>query len=87
MDMSEVCEGTLASLRSNYPVESCAAVVWCVFRTQDKILELVAHGIGNHSSISSECVKFLAGHSSVGNIDKLQKEVADATKTAKAATD
>jgi hypothetical protein len=49
--------------------------------------EFVCHGIGNHSSISSEYVKFLAGHSSVGDIDKLQKEVGDATKSAKAAKD
>jgi uncharacterized FlaG/YvyC family protein len=49
--------------------------------------ESVSHGIGNHSSISSEYVKFLAGHSSVGDIDKLQKEVLDARKPAKAAKD
>jgi hypothetical protein len=87
MDMSEFREGTLSSLRSDDPVESCAAVLWCVFRTQDKMSEFVSHGIGNHSSISSEYVKFLAGHSSVGDIDKLQKEVTDATKAAKAAKD
>jgi hypothetical protein len=46
--------------------------------------EFVCHGIGNHSSISSEYVNFLAGHSSAGDIDKLQKEVGDATKSAKA---
>jgi hypothetical protein len=47
--------------------------------------EFVCHGIGNHSSISSEYVKFLAGHLSVGDIGKLQKEVCDATKSVKAA--
>jgi hypothetical protein len=87
MDMSAVREGTLASLRSDDPVEACASVLWCVFRTQDKMAEFVCHGIGNHSSISSEYVKFLAGHSSVSDIDKLQKEVCDATKSAKAAKD
>jgi GTP-binding protein EngB required for normal cell division len=85
MDMSVVREGTLASLRSDDPVEACDSVLWCVFCTQDKMAEFVHHGIGNHSSISSEYVKFLAGHSSVGDIDKLQKEVCDATKYAKAA--
>jgi hypothetical protein len=60
MDISAVREGTLLSLRSDDPVESCAAVLWCVFRTQDKMAEFVSHGIGNHSSISSEYVKFLA---------------------------
>jgi hypothetical protein len=85
MDMSAVREGTLASLRSGDPVEACASVLWCVFHTQDKMAEFVCHGIGNHSSISSEYVKFLAGHSSVGDIDKLQKEVRDTTKSAKAA--
>jgi hypothetical protein len=49
--------------------------------------EFVAHGIGNHSSISSEYLKFLAGHSSVGDIDKLQNEVVNATKTVKAEKD
>jgi hypothetical protein len=87
MDMSAVREGTLSSLRSDDLVESCAAVLWCVFRTQDKMSDFVSHGIGNHSSISSEYVKFLAGHSSVGDIDKFQKEVTDATKAAKAAKD
>jgi hypothetical protein len=87
MDMSAVREGTLASLRSDDPVEACASVLCCVFQTQDKMAEFVFHGIGNHSSISSEYVKFLAGHSSVGDIDKLQKEVCDATKSAKAAKD
>jgi hypothetical protein len=85
MDMSAVWEGTLASLRSGDPVEACASLMWCVFRTQDKMEEFVCHLIGNHSSISSEYVKFLAGHSSVGDIDKLQKEVCDASKSAKAA--
>jgi hypothetical protein len=85
MDMSAVREGTLASLHSDDPVEACASVLWCVFRTQDKMAEFVCHGIGNHSSISSEYVKFLAGHSSVGDIDKLQKEVCDASKSAKSA--
>jgi hypothetical protein len=87
MDMSAVWEGTLASLSSDDPVEACASVLWCVFCTQDKMAEFVYHDIGNHSSISSEYVKFLAGHSSVGYIDKLQKEVCDATKSAKAAKD
>jgi hypothetical protein len=87
MVMSAVHEGTLSSLRSDEPVESCAAVLWCVFRTQDKMSEFVSHGIENHSSISSEYVKLLAGHSSVGDIDKLQKDVTDATKAAKAAKD
>jgi outer membrane murein-binding lipoprotein Lpp len=32
-------------------------------------------------------VKFLAGYSLVGDIDKLPKEVCDATKSAKAAKD
>jgi hypothetical protein len=85
MDMSAVREGTLSLLQSDDPVESCAAVLWCVFRTHDKMSEFVLHGIGNHSSISSEYVKFLAGHSSVGDIEKLQNEVTDATKAAKAA--
>jgi hypothetical protein len=85
MDMSSVREGTLASLLSDDPVDSCAAVLWCLFRTQDKMSEFVSHGIENNSSISSEYVKFLAGHSSVGDIEKLQKEVTDATKAAKAA--
>jgi outer membrane murein-binding lipoprotein Lpp len=49
--------------------------------------EFVSNGIGNHISISSEYVKFLAGKSSVGHIDKLQKEVTDATKVAKDAKD
>jgi uncharacterized phage infection (PIP) family protein YhgE len=49
--------------------------------------EFVCHGIGNYSSISLEYVKFLAGHSSVGDIDKLQEEVCDATKYAKSAKD
>jgi hypothetical protein len=49
--------------------------------------EYVLHGIRNHSSISLEYVKFLAGHSSVGDIDKLQNEVTDSTKAAKAAKD
>jgi uncharacterized phage infection (PIP) family protein YhgE len=49
--------------------------------------EFVSHGIGNHSSVSSEYVKFLAGHSSVGDIDKLQKEVTDAATAAKDAKD
>jgi hypothetical protein len=87
MDMSAVREGTLSSLRSDDPVESCAAILCCVFRTQDKMSEFVSNGIGNHSSISLEYVKFLAGHSSVGDIDKLQKEVMDATKAAKDAKD
>jgi hypothetical protein len=87
MDMSAVREGTLASLCSDDLVEACASVLWCVFRTQDKIAEFVSHGIGNHSSISSEYVKLLAGRSSVGEIDKLQKEVLDASKSAKAAKD
>jgi hypothetical protein len=56
MDMSAVREGTIASLRYNDPVESCRAVLCCVFCTQDKISEFVSHGIGNHSSISSEYV-------------------------------
>jgi hypothetical protein len=85
MDMSAVREGTLASLRYDDPLEACASVLWCVFHTQDKMAEFVCHSIGNHSSISSEYVKFLAGHSSVGDIDKLQKEVGDPTKYAKAA--
>jgi hypothetical protein len=87
MDMSAVREGTLASLRSDDPLEACASVMWCVIRTQDKMADFVCHGILNHSSISSEYVKFLAGHSSVGDIDKLQKEVGDATKSDKAAKD
>jgi outer membrane murein-binding lipoprotein Lpp len=87
MDMSAVREGTLASIRSDDPVEACASVLWCVFHTQDKMAEFVFHGIGNHSSNSSEYVNFLASHSSVGDIDKLQKEVGDATKSAKAAKD
>jgi hypothetical protein len=52
MDMSAVREGTLALLQSDDPVESCAAVLWCVFRTQYKMSEFVSHGIGNHSFIS-----------------------------------
>jgi hypothetical protein len=87
IDMSAVCEETLASLRSDDPVESCATVLWCVFCTQDKMQAFVAHGIGNHSSISSKYVKFLAGHSSVGDINKLQKDRTDTAKTAKAAKD
>jgi hypothetical protein len=87
MDMSVVQKGTLASLRSDDPVEACASVLWCVFRTQEKMAEFVCHGIGNHSSISSEYVKLLAGHSSFGDIDKLQKEVCDATESAKAVKD
>jgi hypothetical protein len=87
MDMSTVREGTLASLRSDDPVEACESVMWCVFRTQDKMAEFASHGIGNHSSISSEYVKFLSGHSSVGDIDKLQKEVFDPSKSAKDAKD
>jgi hypothetical protein len=83
MDMSAVREGTLSSMRSDEPVESCAAGFWCVFCTQDEMSEFVSHGIGNHSSISSEYVKFLTRHSSVGDTDKLQKEVTDETKAAK----
>jgi hypothetical protein len=49
--------------------------------------EFVCHGIGNHSSISSEYVKFLAGHLSVGDIYKFQKVVCDASKSAKSAKD
>jgi hypothetical protein len=75
------------SLRSDDPVEACASFLWCVFLTQDEMAEFVRHSIGNHSSTSSEYVKFLAGHSSVGDIDKLQKKVYDATKSAKAAKD
>jgi hypothetical protein len=87
MDMSAVREGTIASLRSDDPLEACASVLLCVFRTQDNMAELVSHGIGNHSSISSEYVIFLAGHSSVGDIEKLQKKVLDASKSTKVAKD
>jgi hypothetical protein len=83
MGMSAVWEGNLASLRSDDPVEACASVLWCVFRTQDKMAEFVSHAIGNRSSISSEYVNFLAGHSSVGDIEKLQKEVFESSKSAK----
>jgi hypothetical protein len=87
MYMSAVREGTLASLRSDDPVESCAVVLWCVFCNQDKISEFASHAIGTHSSISSDYVKFLAGHSLVGDIDKLQMDVMDATKADKAEKD
>jgi hypothetical protein len=49
MGMSAVREGTLASLRADDPLEACDSVLWCVFRTQDKMAEFVCHGIGNHS--------------------------------------
>jgi hypothetical protein len=58
MDISDIREGTLASLRSDDPLEACDSVLWCVFHTHDRMAEFFCHGIGNNSSISSEYVRF-----------------------------
>jgi polyhydroxyalkanoate synthesis regulator phasin len=74
-DMAKVREGVLMSLRTQDEESTCAAVLWTVFQTHDKMDEFFNANISDHPSVSSEYVKFLASNSGFEQVDKLETQV------------
>jgi hypothetical protein len=50
----------------------CTAPLWSAFRTHDKMSEFENPNLENHSSVSSECVKFLAMNSGFWALEEVE---------------
>jgi hypothetical protein len=66
-DMSNLRDGVWLSLEMDDQDEVACDVRWTVMQTHIKMDELYVAHIVNHSSVSSEYVKFLARNSSDGD--------------------
>lgn len=75
-DMGSLRDGAFLALRTEDEVSTCGSVLWTIFKTHDKMEEFAVANIDDHSSISSEYVKFLASNSGEqGDVSGLAEEV------------
>jgi hypothetical protein len=77
--------GTVQSLAGDRKA-LCAAVLWSVFRTHDKMNEFESLNFEDHPAIASEHIKFLATNSGFDSLGVLEKEVAGLKLEAKEAS-
>jgi hypothetical protein len=90
-DMYLVRQGLEGGIDTGSPLSCCTTVLWSVLRTHDVMAEYLAKDFGNHPSISSELVRFLATNSGNEKVEELEDQVAKLTiavaETKRAATE
>lgn len=67
------------------PLKVTSQILYTILRTHDVMNEFVQAEIKNHSTVSSEYVKFLATHSSAGEVRALKQELEAVKVAAKSA--